>query len=193
LRHPAEVNRTSTGVLQMTNDDGQKPEGAPERSPKAGVGAPSGVDGNGPKRFSVRRITRTRNWAGMMSSRSARSSPTRLCRRIRRRARSLSPGIGPSRPKCHPSLWPLQTVSRRDSCSRTETGSNVGRDRFEFQMPPWWLWRLGSREPLSKPTTLQCTRRSRKTCRVTVAARGMATAFDGEAGDPAGRTHRRSR
>jgi hypothetical protein len=37
----------------MTNDDGRKPEGAPERSPKAGVGAPSGVDGNGPKRFSV--------------------------------------------------------------------------------------------------------------------------------------------
>ena len=27
----------------------------PERSPKAGVGAPSGVDGNGPKRFSVQR------------------------------------------------------------------------------------------------------------------------------------------
>src|ERR1700688_2265656 len=39
----------------MTNDDGRKPEGAPERSPKAGVGAPSGVDGNGPKRFSVQR------------------------------------------------------------------------------------------------------------------------------------------
>jgi hypothetical protein len=32
----------------MTNDDGRKPEGAPERSPKAGVGAPSGVDGNVP-------------------------------------------------------------------------------------------------------------------------------------------------
>jgi hypothetical protein len=32
----------------MTNDDGRKPEGAPERSPKAGVGSPSGVDGNGP-------------------------------------------------------------------------------------------------------------------------------------------------
>ena len=31
----------------MTNDDGRKPEGAPERSRKAGVGAPSGVDGNG--------------------------------------------------------------------------------------------------------------------------------------------------
>jgi hypothetical protein len=35
----------------MTNDDGRKPEGAPERSPKARVGAPSGVDGNGPKRL----------------------------------------------------------------------------------------------------------------------------------------------
>jgi transposase-like protein len=39
----------------MTNDDGRKPEGAPERSPKAGMGAPSGIDGNGPKRFSVQR------------------------------------------------------------------------------------------------------------------------------------------
>jgi hypothetical protein len=39
----------------MTNDDGRKPEGAPERSPKAGEGAPSGVDGNGAKRFSVQR------------------------------------------------------------------------------------------------------------------------------------------
>ena len=39
----------------MTNDDGRKPEGAPERFPKAGGGAPSGVDGNGPKRFSVPR------------------------------------------------------------------------------------------------------------------------------------------
>ena len=39
----------------MTNDDGRKPEGAPERSPKADVGAPSGIDGNGPKRFSVQR------------------------------------------------------------------------------------------------------------------------------------------
>ena len=36
----------------MTRDEGRKPEGAPERSPKAGVGAPLGVDGNGPKRFS---------------------------------------------------------------------------------------------------------------------------------------------
>ena len=38
----------------MTNDDGRKPEGAPERSPRAGVDG-SGVDGNGPKRFSVQR------------------------------------------------------------------------------------------------------------------------------------------
>jgi Transposase len=36
----------------MTNDDGRK---APKSCPKAGVGAPSGVDGNGPKRFSVQR------------------------------------------------------------------------------------------------------------------------------------------
>ena len=39
----------------MTNDDGRKPEGTPERSPKADVGAPSGIDGNGPKRLSVQR------------------------------------------------------------------------------------------------------------------------------------------
>ena len=29
----------------MTNDDGRKPEGAPERSPKACAGAPSDVEG----------------------------------------------------------------------------------------------------------------------------------------------------
>ena len=39
----------------MTNDDGRKPEGAPERSAKAGVGAPLGVEGNSPKRFSAQR------------------------------------------------------------------------------------------------------------------------------------------
>jgi len=37
----------------MTYDAGIKPEGAPERSPIAGGGAPSGVDANGAKRFSV--------------------------------------------------------------------------------------------------------------------------------------------
>ena len=36
-------------------DEGRKPEEAPERSPKAGEGAPSGVDGVGAKRFSVQR------------------------------------------------------------------------------------------------------------------------------------------
>jgi hypothetical protein len=40
----------------MTNDDGRKLEGAQEPSSKARVGAPSGVDGNGPKRFSVQRM-----------------------------------------------------------------------------------------------------------------------------------------
>jgi len=39
----------------MTNDDGRKPEGAPERSPKAGEGAASGADGKVAKRFSVQR------------------------------------------------------------------------------------------------------------------------------------------
>ena len=39
----------------MKNDDGRKPEGVPERSPKADVGVPSGVAGNGAKRFSVQR------------------------------------------------------------------------------------------------------------------------------------------
>jgi Transposase len=39
----------------MTIDGGRKPEGAPERSAKAGEGAPSGVEGNLPKRFSVQR------------------------------------------------------------------------------------------------------------------------------------------
>ena len=39
----------------MTNDDGRRPEGAQEPSSEARVGAPLGVDGNGPKRFSVQR------------------------------------------------------------------------------------------------------------------------------------------
>jgi hypothetical protein len=39
----------------MTKDEGRKPEGAPERSHKAGEGVPSGVDGDNPKRFSVQR------------------------------------------------------------------------------------------------------------------------------------------
>ncbi len=38
----------------MTSDEGRKPEGAPERSAKLSR-CPSGVDGNGPKRFSVQR------------------------------------------------------------------------------------------------------------------------------------------
>ena len=36
----------------MTNDDGRKPEGAPERSPKALMGAPSG-----PPRYSSNRTS----------------------------------------------------------------------------------------------------------------------------------------
>jgi hypothetical protein len=42
----------------MTNVEGRKPEGAPERFLKAGEGAASGVDGNVAKRFSVQRKRR---------------------------------------------------------------------------------------------------------------------------------------
>jgi hypothetical protein len=62
----------------MTNDDGRKPEGAPERSPKAGVGVPSGVDGNGPKRFSVQRKM-------AIVARLLRGEPLELKERERRR------------------------------------------------------------------------------------------------------------
>src|SRR4029077_7320955 len=50
---PADGRRA--GVSDMTNVEGRKPEGAPERSPKAGEGAASGVNGNVAKRFSVQR------------------------------------------------------------------------------------------------------------------------------------------
>ena len=39
----------------MTAEQGLKPKGAPERSPIAGGGAPLGVDGMTPKRYSVQR------------------------------------------------------------------------------------------------------------------------------------------
>jgi hypothetical protein len=55
----------------------------------------------------------------------------RLCHRRRGIGRSLPPRIGSCRQKCPPSLWPLQVFSGRNSRPCTETGSNVGRDRFE--------------------------------------------------------------
>jgi hypothetical protein len=61
----------------------------------------------------------------------------RLCRRRLGMARSLSRRIGQCRHKCSPSLWPRQTFSRWNSRSQTETGSNVGRDRFESQCLAW--------------------------------------------------------
>ena len=39
----------------MTNVEGRRPEGAPQRSPKAGEGAALGVDGKVARRFSVQR------------------------------------------------------------------------------------------------------------------------------------------
>ena len=44
----------------MTIDAGLKPEGAPERSPIAGAGAPSGVEGKG--RSVIRCSARWRSW-----------------------------------------------------------------------------------------------------------------------------------
>ena len=73
----------------MTNDVGRKPEGAPERSPKAGVGAPSGVDGNGPKRFSVQRKM-------AIVARLLRGEPLELVARGRRMSRSPGSASGAS-------------------------------------------------------------------------------------------------
>jgi hypothetical protein len=47
----------------------------------------------------------------------------RLCGRIRGIARSLPAAIDQCGQKCGPSLWPRRTFSRRNSRSRTETGS----------------------------------------------------------------------
>ncbi len=71
----------------------------------------------------------------------------RLCRWRPGIARSLSPGIGKCRQKCRPGLWPRQTLSRRNSRSRTETGSNVGRDRFESSDAAQARWGLIPPDP----------------------------------------------
>src|ERR1700682_2888386 len=80
----------------MTNDDGRKPEGAPERSPKASAGAPSGVDGNGPKRFSVQRkmtIVATAG-SGAQGSRGREGAAGRGCGCEGRRGTSVQKGFG---------------------------------------------------------------------------------------------------
>ena len=59
-----------------------------------------------------------------------------LCRRRHDIPRSHLAGIGRRRQKCPSSLWARQTFSRRNSLARTETGSNVGRDRFESRCAP---------------------------------------------------------
>jgi hypothetical protein len=69
----------------MTNDDGRKPEGAPERSPKARGGDPSGIDGNGPKRFSVQRKM-------AIVSRLLRGEPLELVARPRQARRMRAGG-----------------------------------------------------------------------------------------------------
>ena len=66
----------------MTNDEGRKLEEAPERSPKAGEGAASGVDGNGPKRFSVQRKM-------AIAARLLRGEPVNAIARLQARLRPL--------------------------------------------------------------------------------------------------------
>jgi hypothetical protein len=71
-------NWTVTGGFEMTFDGGLKPEGAPERSPIAGAGAPSGVDA-GPKRYSALTPSGLIS-TGMVTARSKRpASRSRRC------------------------------------------------------------------------------------------------------------------
>src|ERR1700674_4032536 len=76
----------------MTNDDGRKPEGAPERSPKASAGAPSGVDGNGPRLFSVQRRMAivARLWRGEPLELVARETNVSIGRLTEWRERALA-------------------------------------------------------------------------------------------------------
>src|ERR1700731_2293487 len=76
----------------MTNDDGRKPEGAPERSPKVGAGAPSGVDGNGPKRFSIQQkvVFAARLWRGEPLELVARETNVSIARLTEWRERALA-------------------------------------------------------------------------------------------------------
>jgi hypothetical protein len=82
----------------------------------------------------------------------------RLCRWRGEIAQSLPPRIGRCRQKCRPGLWPRQTVSGRNSAREEETGSNVGRDRFESQMlgrrpaerPRWGIHHLLGDAPRPK-------------------------------------------
>src|SRR6187399_1511622 len=92
----------------MTNDDGRKPEGAPERSPKAGAGAPSGVEGNGPKRFSVRRklAVVARLLRGEPLELVARETNVSVAKLTEWRDRAL-------RKLCPPTVYHLWNISQR--------------------------------------------------------------------------------
>ena len=59
----------------------------------------------------------------------------RPCRQRRQTGQSLPRGIRRHRQKCRPRLSARQTLSRRNSRSRTETGSNLDGDGFERRRP----------------------------------------------------------
>src|SRR3979411_2720607 len=104
----------------MTNDDGRKPEGAPERSPKAGAGAPSGVDGNGPKRFSVQRKMAivARLLCGEPLELVARETNVSIARLTEWRERALAGAAKPSPASCSTgpsSFWPVAITRNEPS------------------------------------------------------------------------------
>ena len=82
----------------MTNVEGRKPEGAPERSPRAGEGA-SGVDGNVAKRFSVQHkmAVVARMLRGEPLELVARETNVSIARLSEWRERALRRGYSPER------------------------------------------------------------------------------------------------
>ena len=117
----------------MTNVEGRKPEGAPERSPKAGEGAASGVDGNVAKRFSVQRkmAVVARMLRGEPLELVARETNVSIARLAAQRGKSPASAQAPQRQPC--SMDQLPTVkpsSVLDPCgSRGQTrGASIARD-----------------------------------------------------------------
>ena len=136
----------------MTIDEERKPEGAPERSPKAGEGAPSGVEGNWPKRFSAQRKMAivARLLRGEPLDLVAREANVSVAKLTEWRERALEPGPAPRSPpsndkggsKPGSSMTPvLRRRARIRSASRDICGrlgkhlSSRGVDRQSFGKP----------------------------------------------------------
>src|ERR1035437_8322138 len=130
----------------MTNDEGLKPEGAPERPPKAGAGAPSGVDADRPKRFSVQRkmaiVARLLRGEGAGSGVRETNVPTGKLPKWRERAREGAASA----------LKQRERDERDDEIARLK--SKVGEIPWTMscstrRSPPWRvnaLWPAGGRD-----------------------------------------------